>query len=229
MPIRTTSHGYHLTFNEFSKVKKTFFIQDVIKDYKFEKPEDIPEVKILSHSDMLAHEDHVLSITPKATIGGLAVTDVPATYVVLGTIKEVVLESGWWYGSCCRCMQKVIPSDGVYLCQACNRHNLQVIPRYRFDIKVDDSNNSGTFNVFDKAARGFFRVSCSDMVLSQGTSIAAKDNIPSAISAIVNKSFLFMIDVKHNNINETAKNYIVKRMFDDPVLIGKFGANEIDY
>ncbi|MCI04518.1 hypothetical protein A2U01_0025565, partial [Trifolium medium] len=100
---------------------------------------------------------------------------------------------------------------------------------YRFDLKVDDKKNSATFNVFDKAARDFFKISCSDMILSQGTeSIAAKDSIPSAISDIVNKSCLFMVDVKPNNINENVNNYIVKRMFDDPVLIGKFGASEID-
>jgi hypothetical protein len=41
----------------------------------------IPEVKIFSHSDMLDHEEHVLSIAPKATIGGLAATDV-VIYIV---------------------------------------------------------------------------------------------------------------------------------------------------
>jgi hypothetical protein len=41
MPIRSTPHGYHLTFNEFSKVKKAFFIQDILKNYKFQNPENI--------------------------------------------------------------------------------------------------------------------------------------------------------------------------------------------
>ncbi|MCH80771.1 replication factor-A carboxy-terminal domain protein [Trifolium medium] len=188
----------------------------------------IPEVKILSHSDILAHEDHVFSIAPKATIAGLAVTDVPATYIVLGTIKEVVAGNGWWYGSC-RCMKKVIPSNGVYFCQACGTHILQGIPRYRFDLKVDDEQNSANFNVFDKAARDFLKISCSDMLLSQGSeSIGADDVIPTAISGIVNKSYLFMVDVKPNNIHENVNNYIVKRMIDDPVLIGKFVASETD-
>jgi hypothetical protein len=41
--------------------------------------------------------------------------------------------------------------------------------RYRFDLKVDDHKNSATFNVFDKAAQEFFKISCSNMILSQGT------------------------------------------------------------
>jgi hypothetical protein len=43
---------------------------------------------------------------------------------------------------------------------------------------------------------------------------------------MINNSYLFMVDVKPNNINENVKNYIVKRMIGDPLLIAKFGASE---
>jgi hypothetical protein len=43
---------------------------------------------------------------------------------------------------------------------------------------------------------------------------------------MINNSYLFMVDVKPNNINENVKNYIVKRMIGDLLLIAKFGASE---
>lgn len=49
-------------------------------------------------------------------------------YVVLATVTSI-REEGWWY-TACDCNKKVYPDSDMYFCPQCNRHVLNVTPRW---------------------------------------------------------------------------------------------------
>ncbi len=51
------------------------------------------------------------------------------SFIVLGTISEIVDEDGWWY-TACSCNKKVYADSNMYFCEKCDRHVVHVTPRY---------------------------------------------------------------------------------------------------
>lgn len=69
-----------------------------------------------------------------------------------------------WYYPACKCSKKVFPADGMYFCEACNRHVVSPLYKFRIQLRVMDSNDSATFVVFDQEASALLNKSCAELV-----------------------------------------------------------------
>ncbi|XP_052115662.1 uncharacterized protein LOC107477868 isoform X3 [Arachis duranensis] len=84
---------------------------------------------IANEGKTISLEDDFMRLTKKSTIDELQENKEDGTFVILGTITDVVEEGCWWYSTCV-CGKTVHPESGVYFCDMCMHHVTNVIPRY---------------------------------------------------------------------------------------------------
>ncbi|PWA73037.1 hypothetical protein CTI12_AA263350 [Artemisia annua] len=111
----------------------------------------------------------------------------------MATITRVNTSRGWYYTSCCVCINKVTHSDGNYRCKT---HGIIPAPNYR--ATVTDGSNSATLIFFTPKADDFIGVNCGDLVASNKA--LERGHFPTEIEAIVgtNHTFQFHYNTTSN-------------------------------
>ncbi|QHO58647.1 Replication protein A 70 kDa DNA-binding subunit A [Arachis hypogaea] len=104
---------------------------------------------IANEGKTISLEDDFMRLTKKSTIDELQENKEDGTFVILGTITDVVEEGCWWYSTCV-CGKTIHPESGVYFCDMCMHHVTNVIPRYRLKVVVSDETGQGIFVLFDR-------------------------------------------------------------------------------
>ncbi|PWA86276.1 hypothetical protein CTI12_AA141740 [Artemisia annua] len=81
------------------------------------------------------------------------------------TITKLNTSRGWYYTSCCVCINKVTYKDGNYKCKI---PGVIHAPNYRYNFKatLTDGTGSATFIFFTPKADDFIGVNCGDLVAS---------------------------------------------------------------
>lgn len=69
-----------------------------------------------------------------------------------------------WYYPACKCSKKVYPADGMYFCEACNRHVASPLYKFRIQLRVMNSKNTATFVLFDQEANSVVKKPCAILV-----------------------------------------------------------------
>ncbi|MED6125183.1 hypothetical protein PIB30_066301, partial [Stylosanthes scabra] len=72
-------------------------------------------------------EEDFLRLSKKCTIEELHEKNEDGSFVVSGTISDVLQEGPWWYSGC-SCGKSVRPRSGAYYCDSCGSHFTQVTP-----------------------------------------------------------------------------------------------------
>ncbi|PWA75789.1 nucleic acid-binding, OB-fold protein [Artemisia annua] len=113
------------------------------------------------------------------------------------TITKLNTSRGWYYTSCCVCINKVTQSDGNYRCKT---HGIIPAPNYRYNFRatVTDGTSSATFIFFTPKADDFIGVNCGDLVASNKG--LERGHFPTEIEAIVgtNHTFQFHYNTTSN-------------------------------
>ncbi|CAJ2636218.1 unnamed protein product [Trifolium pratense] len=183
-----------------------------------------PGISLLKDTSKVSNEDDFLNLTPMATIEGVKDCSVEKTFAVFGTVKFID-GSEWWY-TACTCNKKVYPYERMYFCPKCNKHVINVSPRYMIKVKVIDHTDSATFLIFDRDATDLFNKSCADMIEAFGMGNLA--DIPEEIGDLVDKSYLFKVETNVDPSGMYEKSFKVKKIVADPVLIEKFKAKYVE-
>ncbi|KAL6521484.1 hypothetical protein OROGR_018053 [Orobanche gracilis] len=142
------------------------------------------------------------------------------TCVVLATIKFIPEWNPWWYPAC-KCNKKVIPADGMYFCENCVRHIVTPSPRYKLQVRVMDHTESTTFIIFDQEASTLLNRSCASFVKSV-TKDPADYPVPPEVLALIDKTFLFKIEVNNSSNSKFEPSYRVKKVCSDEDVITQF-------
>ncbi|XP_057432011.1 replication factor A protein 1-like [Lotus japonicus] len=140
--------------------------------------------------------------------------------VVLGTVKYIA-EGMVWHYPACKCSKKVYPADGMYFCDTCNRHVVSPTHKFRIQLRVMDSKDTATFALFDQEASALLNKSCSDLLETYGSDPLT---IPTEILNLIDKTYLFKIEVANNYHSKFEKSYRVKKICADPEVINNFRA-----
>ncbi|KAL6561955.1 hypothetical protein OROGR_002962 [Orobanche gracilis] len=142
------------------------------------------------------------------------------TCVVLATIKFIPEWNPWWYPAC-KCNKKVIPADGMYFCENCVRHIVTPSPRYKLQVRVMDHTESITFIIFDQEASTLLNRSCASFVKSV-TKDPTEYPVPPEVLALIDKTFLFKIEVNNSSNSKFEPSYRVKKVCSDEDVITQF-------
>ncbi|GAU50408.1 hypothetical protein TSUD_244550 [Trifolium subterraneum] len=88
-----------------------------------------PGISRLQDNSKISLMEDFIQVNPYSSIEGLKESRVEGVFVVCATIKVIVDDNDWWYTACI-CNKKVYPDERMYFCEKCNKHVLNVTPRY---------------------------------------------------------------------------------------------------
>ncbi|XP_052111689.1 uncharacterized protein LOC107471412 [Arachis duranensis] len=141
----------------------------------------------------IPNEAAFLKIYQGKTIEQLKEFDTNSICVVLATISHIMDTPDWWYGQC-----------------ECNR--------YRIKFGVIGDSDCACFVVFDKEAKYVLGKSLLDPPLLKGD----LSDTPTLLLNLIDKTFLFIIEVQISDNPHFSPSYKVKKMIDNVDLINKF-------
>ncbi|KAL6541697.1 hypothetical protein OROGR_011183 [Orobanche gracilis] len=136
------------------------------------------------------------------------------------TIKFIPEWNPWWYPAC-KCNKKVIPADGMYFCENCVRHIVTPSPWYKLQVRVMDHTESTTFIIFDQEASTLLNRPCASFVKSV-TKDPTEYPVPPKVLALIDKTFLFKIEVNNSSNSKFKPSYRVKKVCSDEDVITQF-------
>ncbi|PWA45222.1 helitron helicase-like domain-containing protein [Artemisia annua] len=123
------------------------------------------------------------------------------------TITRLNTSRGWYYTSCCVCINKVTHEDGNYKCKI---HGVIPAPNYRYNFRatLTDGTGSATFIFFTPKADDFIGVNCGDLVASNQD--LQRGHFPNEIEAIVGTDHTFQF-----HYNTTSNPGITELVMDE--------------
>ncbi|KAL6555053.1 hypothetical protein OROGR_006311 [Orobanche gracilis] len=130
-----------------------------------------------------------------------------------------------WYYPACKCSKKVYPADEMYFCEACNRHVSVPTYKFRIQLRVMDSKDSATFVLFDQEASTLLNKACAELVDASNKAGPDSPNVPFDILELIDRTFLFKIEVSNSGKSMYEPSYRIKKITSDPEIISQFVAN----
>ncbi|KAL6507514.1 hypothetical protein OROGR_023709 [Orobanche gracilis] len=201
---------------------RILFNPDVEEAEPFFESND-PATQVLSQlqdSGRVSITQEFLNQTDRKSIEQIKDLTEKITCVVLATIKFIPEWNPWWYPAC-KCNKKVILADGMYFCENCVRHIVTPSPRYKLQVRVMDHTESTTFIIFDQEASTPLNRSCASFVKSV-TKDPADYPAPPEVLALIDKTFLFKIEVNNSSNSKFEPSYRVKKVCSDEDVITQF-------
>ncbi|KAL6527119.1 hypothetical protein OROGR_016209 [Orobanche gracilis] len=174
----------------------------------------------LSDTVKMTLEDEFLKVLDRKTVEQLKMCKERVSYGVLASITHIVDQEDWWYYAC-KCNKSVYPDSRSFFCESCNKHVINVIPRYRIRVAVSDCSGTANFVIFDRDANDLFNKSCHEMIELQDNN-NEDSSCPKEITALVDKTFVFKVE-SCGNVNPAFEpSFRVKKMTSKPYIIEKF-------
>ncbi|XP_072089548.1 replication protein A 70 kDa DNA-binding subunit B-like isoform X1 [Arachis hypogaea] len=178
---------------------------------------------IANEGKTISLEDDFMRLTKKSTIDELQENKEDGTFVILGTITDVVEEGCWWYSTCV-CGKTIHPESGVYFCDMCMHHVTNVIPRYRLKVVVSDETGQGIFVLFDRETTYLVKKTCADLFneVHKDSKVLCGDDYPIIFRNLEGKKVLLKVDTKSLGVDRYFGTFRVKRICDDAAIISMF-------
>ncbi|XP_072076078.1 replication protein A 70 kDa DNA-binding subunit B-like isoform X1 [Arachis hypogaea] len=178
---------------------------------------------IANEGKTISLEDDFMRLTKKSTIDELQEYKEDGTFVILGTIIDVVEEGCWWYSTYV-CGKTVHPESGVYFCDMCMHHVTNVIPRYRLKVVVSDETGQGIFVLFDRETTYLVKKTCADLFneVHKDSKVLCGDDYPIIFRNLEGKKVLLKVDTKSLGVDRYFGTFRVKRICDDAAIISMF-------
>lgn len=158
-------------------------------------------------------------------------------FTLMAKIVEIDQGYGWCYVSCNQCSKKLVPDNGSFVCNTCNKEcsypiirfikfttsmlcyhlfrdwivSFYLFARYKIHVRVTDETGSTTLVLFNQEAEKLISSSASKFVTRLGV---GNNTLPDEISKLVGKTFVFKIKLTDYNLKDGFENYTVVKIFD---------------
>ncbi|KAJ1383837.1 hypothetical protein SESBI_43046, partial [Sesbania bispinosa] len=143
------------------------------------------------------------------------------SFVVLGTIIEIIQESSWWYMAC-TCMRAASYEPGFPYCDDCKTVLFELTPRYKLKVVVSDGFESAQLLMFDSECFTFLGKPCKEMVLISQAQGLASGEFPTEMKGLVGKEFLFRVENKDGLFFGLDDSFKVKRACYEASIIDEY-------
>ncbi|VFQ83927.1 unnamed protein product [Cuscuta campestris] len=192
--VRVMNHGQH---EHSFRVSKVCHDDTIKKKYLESIHAKNSKAAVNRAIPVYSVEEEVLNRTLAKTIESLKDCTEDGEYAVYGTIKGVDGEADWFIPTC-RCGS------------------------YRIKARVNDASDSATFVIFESLGCLLLHKSCSEMLkLSEGVPVGCEQ--PDVFKQmLLEKSFIFKVEVKTANINDFEPSYNMNDMCFNDRIIAKF-------
>ncbi|KAJ0449938.1 putative transcription factor interactor and regulator LIM family [Helianthus annuus] len=219
-------YSYKLIFYRHTNVKRWGQV---------EGSSQITPASLSSQTVYSSHEEFLKKYERKSVeeIWDVAVESV---FVVLGTIRSVEEDFGWFYVGCSKCSKKVIPAsdhvgglddidaddaasdDGVLYCPKCKIRSPTTILRYKIRVRVQDATGTISFVMFDKDVSKVIGRSARD-IHDQQLRDGEENVCPREVKQLVGKRYIFKIEISTFNLTSNYHVYTVLKLCDDNEII----------
>ncbi|XP_076902249.1 uncharacterized protein LOC143556924 [Bidens hawaiensis] len=181
---------------------------------------DVEVPKPFGSSMLLTVKDEFLKKCPFYSISDLCTILEAKNVIIIGTVKAIVATKEWYYNGCKCCSRKVtsvfVNGVKVYECKnsSCNSLGINVGPRIRIPIRVQDTTGVVSLTLFDRDARQLFNKAADEFVTSD-VELDPMHTFPEELNIILEKNFAFIVEVSDYNIRNSYDVYGVSKLTDD--------------
>ncbi|RYR61870.1 hypothetical protein Ahy_A04g019107 [Arachis hypogaea] len=161
-------------------------------------------------------------IVPVRTIEEvLNITEETSCWIVGTIVSLEVGKDDWSYMSCKTCPKKVVQSKDRYWCDNCRRVGFKVMLRYRLQLIVTDGSGCLNLIVWNKEAEQMIGKAAEKV--KELSKCDKGDSYPKYLENMIDKRFLFKLNITYKNINSVEGVYSVTKLSDDESLMSSYG------
>ncbi|XP_072090614.1 replication protein A 70 kDa DNA-binding subunit D-like [Arachis hypogaea] len=162
-------------------------------------------------------------IVPICTIEEvLNMTQETSCWIVGNVVSLEVGKDDWSYTSCKTCPKKVLESKDRYWCDHCRRVGFKAMLRYRLQIIMTDGSGCMKLLLWNKEVEK--TVGKAVEKIKELSKWEKGESYPKSLDTIVDKRFLFKLNITYKNINAVEGVYNILKISDDEYLMSIFGS-----
>ncbi|KAL6565900.1 hypothetical protein OROHE_004955 [Orobanche hederae] len=174
----------------------------------------------LSHGSD-AQSDDFSTLLQFKSISELDSTTEECCCLIIAKILNIHTNYNWFYDACNKCFKKVSILDKSYWCDKCKMRPTYVLTRYKVHVRVEDESGTTSFVLFDHQVSQILGKSASD--LKQTLDLAGEDDsFPDELEQLIDKKFLFKLEISNYTLKQRVKMYTVLKMSQDEQIMSKF-------
>ncbi|KAL6578355.1 hypothetical protein OROMI_010683 [Orobanche minor] len=141
--------------------------------------------------------------------------------LIIAKILNIHTNYNWFYDACNKCFKKVSVLDKSYWCEKCKMRPTSVLTRYKVHVRVEDESGTTSFVLFDHQVSQILGKSAAD--LKQALDLAGEDDsFPDELEQLIDKKFLFKLEISNYTLQQRVKMYTVLKMSRDEQIMSKF-------
>ncbi|XP_022008241.1 replication protein A 70 kDa DNA-binding subunit A-like [Helianthus annuus] len=177
------------------------------------------------------------SYIAKNSVGRISEITKVMHVIVVGTVRAVNKDNGWYYLGCESCNRKASPSlifpeddDGsddidmkeVLICtnKDYKRDVVPAIYMYKLSLQVEDSTGTVNLTLFDRDTVKLLGLSAKQMVDKYVKQSSGGDKVtPVESDSFVDKKYAFKIRVGTYNVDKKVDGFSIYKLVDDPAII----------
>ncbi|KAJ1443896.1 hypothetical protein SESBI_00069 [Sesbania bispinosa] len=163
--------------------------------------------------------EEFLEMYPKKSVRELNQLLEEGSFIILGTITEILDDSLWWYMAC-TCMKSVTYELGFPFCTGCNIPVYNITPRYKIKLAVTNGEDITHLIMFDSECRFLLDKSCYDL-LEEGK-VNGCSGYPQEIMDFVGKELLYRVEINEDAMLAYDGCIKVKKLCSDSSIISDY-------
>ncbi|GJQ95661.1 replication protein A 70 kDa DNA-binding subunit B-like protein [Tanacetum coccineum] len=226
----STTEGFVIIIIQFRKVhlwNGNPTVQNALFSTRLFLNEDVEEINEFKRSQTVyTLRDEFLTKYPRKYVRSVLLGTI---CVLLGTIKDIQEEYGWDYIACRKCNKNVVSEyenledidltenegdNKVIYCNKCKTKVTSVVPRFRVNVRVQDATGTISLVLFDREVYQMTDKHAFEIREKQEKD-GDVDSFPEDFNKLINKKFIFKIEVSDFNIENGYDVYTVSKVCHD--------------
>ncbi|KAH6766915.1 hypothetical protein C2S52_017898 [Perilla frutescens var. hirtella] len=160
------------------------------------------------------------------TIEQLFFDDQIGRFWIVGKVVDVDLEDGWFYIACKKCYTRLDKQEHQFYCKKCNKYDASGNIRYKLTVHVVDETFSAALILWERECHQLIGKRVTDLIQDDKKD---SNDLPAEIhNALMEKKFLFKVDIKAAHNSEYKGAYSVCKVTTDLTYINTFNTSHFD-
>ncbi|MED6112262.1 hypothetical protein PIB30_060138 [Stylosanthes scabra] len=137
--------------------------------------------------------------------------------------EDFISGKSWWYKVCSNCLNAVKEDGDIYKCPNCQGKAETFTPKHTLNLKVADEDSYASFIMYETVGSDYLNISASDLRTKRIMRGGNKNEFPDELGKFRDKTFLFKVSVKLENLNSFQPiSIIVIKLYHDESIINSF-------
>ncbi|XP_074382641.1 replication protein A 70 kDa DNA-binding subunit C-like isoform X2 [Apium graveolens] len=150
-------------------------------------------------------------MTVEALVNATCAGELKVDVVTLKATKTAINNHyGWYYVSYKSCVRKVVPKDGIYVCNTCAKPVDFPLTLFRVNVQVEDTTGSTTVVLFNAAIERLLDISAKKLINNMPP---GDTSLPTKLQPLLGREFVFKLKLNKYNLVEGLQDYGVSAVY----------------